>query len=97
MYGACAGEGRTQAWARPVLGVSERTFRRYAARYGAEGGRRSAVTGRVAEARTVARRVSEVAALEALYRQGYEGLGARGTSTSGTGWGSRREGGRTHG
>ncbi len=76
VYGAWVGGGTTQAWAAAVLGVSERTFRRYAARYEAEGpeGLRD---GRVAGGSHRRAPAAEVAALEALYRQGYEGWSAR--------------------
>ena len=76
VYGAWAGGGTTQAWAAAVLGVSERTFRRYAARYEAEGpeGLRD---GRVAGGSHRRAPAEEVSALEALYREGYEGWSVR--------------------
>ena len=62
----------TQAWAASVLGVTDRTFRRWVARYEA-GGLAALKDKRVAGPSP--RRVSpeEVAALEALYRDGCAG------------------------
>ncbi|WP_425155055.1 ISNCY family transposase [Candidatus Palauibacter sp.] len=66
----------TQGWAAGVLGVSERTFRRYASRYEA-GGPEGLRDGRVAGGSHRRAPAAEVAALEALYGQEYEGWSVR--------------------
>ena len=68
--------GATQAWCAAMLGVSERTFRRYARRFESRGpaGLRD---GRVAGGSHRRAPAWEVSALEALYRDGYEGWSVR--------------------
>ncbi len=89
VYGAWRGKRVTQTRAAEVLGVSDRTFRRWAARYearGLEGLRDMRSTGGSHRKAPDA----EVAALETLYAREYAGWNC-GISGSGTG---RRTAGR---
>ncbi len=75
LYGAWLRGEMTQAWAASVLGVSERTFRRYAARF--EGGGPEVLRDRRVAGGSQRRAEEEAAVLEALYREEYEGWSVR--------------------
>ena len=76
VYGLWCRKRITQAWAASVLGVSARTFRRWVVRYEA-GGMAALKDRRVGEPSHRRAAAEEVAALEALYRDGHAGWNVR--------------------